>query len=286
MQQLIFSADCLRKSDVGIYMTRDEITAKTGLSRSEQETARKLLKERNLISESYRQTPRKLFFTINFDVLKEAWQLHQGKTAIKPAEKRPARGAERRHQGGQLKTCKSAEMSPTIQSLPEREQKYTTELMSLDEMKKILSEASIQPIADEKLTNLIAEYGESRVKYTLETLALQRTSPNKPPIKNAYAYLEACLSKGIKAPIYFNKKSQEDITTKQPRRLHASEDVQEEGNPDMAQAKAAFLSLTKEERDRYISQARAKDTSEISLVSRHFLECMAIDFFWKEKLLA
>jgi hypothetical protein len=55
-----------------IYKTQDELFAETGLSRREQETARKILKDRHLLEEVKRGTPARLYYRVNLDTLNDA----------------------------------------------------------------------------------------------------------------------------------------------------------------------------------------------------------------------
>ena len=57
---------------LGVYKTQAEIHAETGLSRKEQETGRKVLRELGLITETYKRTEHKLYFLFHPDVF-DAW---------------------------------------------------------------------------------------------------------------------------------------------------------------------------------------------------------------------
>ena len=56
-----------------IYKSQNEIRQETGLSRREQETARKQLAEHQFIEQKYRGIPRRLYYRINLNVLDKAW---------------------------------------------------------------------------------------------------------------------------------------------------------------------------------------------------------------------
>ena len=56
---------------LGVYKTQDEIKAETGLSRKEQETGRKVLRELGLITETYKRTEHKLYFLFHPEVFDE-----------------------------------------------------------------------------------------------------------------------------------------------------------------------------------------------------------------------
>ncbi|MHC5853934.1 hypothetical protein [Nostoc sp.] len=56
-----------------IYKTQAEIEKETGLTRKQQETARKFLKARGLLQEKYTGCPRRLEFWLNKDALNQRW---------------------------------------------------------------------------------------------------------------------------------------------------------------------------------------------------------------------
>lgn len=57
----------------GIFKTQEELTEETGLSRSEQESARKRLKALGLLSEYYARLEHRLYFKVDLDRLNELW---------------------------------------------------------------------------------------------------------------------------------------------------------------------------------------------------------------------
>ncbi len=71
MCKLLFWSDKGSDPDGWIYKTMEEMTVETGLSRREQEGARKLLVERGLLYEKFKGIPRKLFFFVDRDKLDE-----------------------------------------------------------------------------------------------------------------------------------------------------------------------------------------------------------------------
>ena len=56
---------------LGVYKTQDEIKAETGLSRKEQETGRKVLRELGLITETHKRTEHKLYFLFHPEAFDE-----------------------------------------------------------------------------------------------------------------------------------------------------------------------------------------------------------------------
>jgi len=76
VQAALFLSQLLYWSDKGdndgwIYKTQKEFYEETGLSRREQETARRKLKELGILEEKYQGIPRKLYYRVNMDRLVE-----------------------------------------------------------------------------------------------------------------------------------------------------------------------------------------------------------------------
>jgi len=70
--------------DGWIYKTRDEFTEETGLSRWEQEAARKQLRTAGLLHEERRGVPARLYYRVDLDVLNAAWENRSNKKEEKP----------------------------------------------------------------------------------------------------------------------------------------------------------------------------------------------------------
>ena len=58
-------------SELGVYKTQEELEVETGLSRKEQETARKLLREKGVLIETYKRLEHRLYYKIDCDKLDE-----------------------------------------------------------------------------------------------------------------------------------------------------------------------------------------------------------------------
>lgn len=61
-----------RDADGWIFKTQGEIMEETGLTRREQETARKILKDRGFLVEAKRGIPARLFYRVEIDALNDA----------------------------------------------------------------------------------------------------------------------------------------------------------------------------------------------------------------------
>lgn len=72
LSQLFYWSDKGKDPDGWLYKTQEEWTAEVGLTRSEQERARKGLRERGVLEESRRGVPSRLFYRLNADALAAA----------------------------------------------------------------------------------------------------------------------------------------------------------------------------------------------------------------------
>ena len=70
LSQFIYWHDKTEHS-LGVYKTQSEIQTETGLSRKEQETGRKVLRELGLITETYKRTEHKLYFLFHPEAFDE-----------------------------------------------------------------------------------------------------------------------------------------------------------------------------------------------------------------------
>lgn len=92
LSQLFYWSDKGSGGDGWIYKTQNDIEEETGMSRWEQESARKLLREKGLVEETKRGLPAKLFYRVNISALMEAIQKIAEGPANKDAGKPHAQG--------------------------------------------------------------------------------------------------------------------------------------------------------------------------------------------------
>ncbi len=74
MSQAVYWSNRTRQKDDWFYKTQEEWTEETGMTRYEQETARKKLVKLGVIEEKKQGIPCKLFFRVNFEKLKKILQ--------------------------------------------------------------------------------------------------------------------------------------------------------------------------------------------------------------------
>jgi len=79
--QLLYWTGKQRNREGWIYKTQKQITKEIRLTRREQETVRKNLKKLGILEEKYQGIPRKLYFRVNIDRLREIWEEYLRKTA-------------------------------------------------------------------------------------------------------------------------------------------------------------------------------------------------------------
>ena len=131
--QLIYWKGKEANPDGWIYKTRDEILQETGLSRTEQETARQKLRGINFLKEKFKGIPRKLYFYLNLDEINKKWlEIQQN------SDKTARRSLKNRHKVGfpptiRQKTCQQYGGKPTSNTagnLPTTSTEITTEITS------------------------------------------------------------------------------------------------------------------------------------------------------------
>lgn len=109
-----------RTKDEGgwFYKSRDEWQAEIGMSREEQEGARRILRQLGFWQEKLQGVPGRLFYRIDFDTLAQKLaslnQEQGGKPANKLAENPPTRKRKTTRQAGGKSPDKLAEKSPTF----------------------------------------------------------------------------------------------------------------------------------------------------------------------------
>ena len=90
-----------RRDEKGVYKTADEWTEETGLSRREQESARKKLREVGILIEDYDRLNHRMYFTIEEDELQRVWTdfVHSrfDKSAIRESTKGEVGIRQKRH---------------------------------------------------------------------------------------------------------------------------------------------------------------------------------------------
>lgn len=69
LSQLAYWSDKGNAKDGWIWKTQAEMENETGLSRSEQETARRILKEKGILQEARRGVPARMWYLIDWDIL-------------------------------------------------------------------------------------------------------------------------------------------------------------------------------------------------------------------------
>jgi len=72
--QFIYWTGKQRDDEGWIYKTQSEIEQETGLTRTEQETARRILSKKGFLEHKYKGIPRQLYYRINIDAINEAWE--------------------------------------------------------------------------------------------------------------------------------------------------------------------------------------------------------------------
>jgi hypothetical protein len=98
-----------KDGDGWIYKTRDAIHGETGLTRSEQETARRHLREKGFLEEKLRGVPATMHYRLDLDAINDAWE-----STNKPVETPPTSRRKSRQLKGDEAADKMATIPPTI----------------------------------------------------------------------------------------------------------------------------------------------------------------------------
>jgi len=118
--QMLYWYGKQKDKDGWIYKTQEEIKEETGLSRYEQENARKNLRRLGILQEKFKGIPRRLYFKINLDKVNELWieflasKSECGKPTYNNAENQHTRMLETHIQESGKPTYKNAENQHAI----------------------------------------------------------------------------------------------------------------------------------------------------------------------------
>jgi hypothetical protein len=123
LSQIAYWSDKGHSSDGWIWKTREEMTDETGLSRREQESARRILSDLKILQQARRGVPARMWYQIDWDVL----------TNLIDALP-PTRMAETYQLEGTKRANKQVQNVPTIQRVSEKTTKSTS--ISLRESRK------------------------------------------------------------------------------------------------------------------------------------------------------
>lgn len=70
-EQIFYWQDKAENNELGVYKTQSELEEETGLTRKEQETARKKLREIGILTETHKRLEHRIYFKINMEKLDE-----------------------------------------------------------------------------------------------------------------------------------------------------------------------------------------------------------------------
>jgi hypothetical protein len=179
------------------YKTRDEWERETGLTRSEQETARRKLRDQGILEEKLKGVPCQLYFKVNEDRLMELL----GFDNVQLAGNQPTRRRKTRKQDGAIPSYKDAENLPARR--PENDQQegenptsFNNESKNTQEITHKTTPQNTQaPVSDEfaNMVNLFSA-ATGNLPQTGDVLVLNRfvqAEIIKEDIENAVAFFSA-----------------------------------------------------------------------------------------------
>lgn len=124
--QLLYWEGKQRSKDGWIYKTVEEMTEETGLSRREQERARKVLREKGFIQEKLAQVPRRLHYKVMLDRINEAWDEYQ-KSLHQTDELESQNDSHTAPNRRSISTKQPLHTAPNSHTITENTQETTTE---------------------------------------------------------------------------------------------------------------------------------------------------------------
>lgn len=200
LDQMIYWAEGLQKTGQWFFMTQETITQRTGLSRYEQESARKKLKSRGYLMEKYSGVPRKLYFQLNESAINESWEIYQ-----KTLENHDT--AKKQH------ACKRKSPVPVCEKSPDLSDKKTqaykqdsdtathnttNQSGSAQDILSLFMNTPFSKITETSISRSIEKYGFDHVFITSDVLVYQSRSGKQ--IGKPAAYFASCLKTGVLPP--------------------------------------------------------------------------------------
>jgi hypothetical protein len=138
------------------YKTREEWERETGLTRSEQETARRKLRDQGIIQEKLKGVPCQLYFKVNEDRLMELL----GFDNVQLAGNQPTRRRKTRKQAGEIPAIKNDENLPA--RMPESDQQegeiptsFNNESKNTQEITHKTTTQNTQAPANDEFDNMV-----------------------------------------------------------------------------------------------------------------------------------
>lgn len=185
LSQLLYWSDRGSEESGWIYKTQTEWTDETGLTRREQEFARRQLREAGVLEERYSGLPARLYYRIDFDALKAFIDEQVRATAEKPATKMcadvhpvatkpPSRpGAERQSTNTETTTEITAVAAVVIPAEKEQGAKQAAAAASVEAQIKSVKQCGAIIENDEDvlvITELLTEFGLEQVRAAINTI--------------------------------------------------------------------------------------------------------------------
>lgn len=200
LDQLIYWSDGLKKVGEWIYMTQDVISKRVGLTRFEQEGARKKLKSRGFLNEKYSGVPRKLYYKLNEDAINEAWEKHQKSLENQHnAEKPHSRPRKTNNQASRKNTGLDAETPQTYKQYPKPTSNNTSNQRNSESVIiSILLKTPFSRVPKASIQKFIEQYGFDHVFHTADILVYQ--SRKGKSIEKPSGYFSQCLMKDMLPP--------------------------------------------------------------------------------------
>ncbi|WP_196517913.1 hypothetical protein, partial [Nostoc sp. WHI] len=223
-----------------IYKTQAEIEKETGLTRKQQETARKFLKARGLLQEKYTGCPRRLEFWLDKDALNQRWSAFMNNLEL-PIAKITSSWTRRAK-----KSQDDADQKPSIMPNSDNIDSANSAICNALTEQYILPQPSSTECPDSTgynafLGHTVMPPSGNLSIYTKNTSKI--TTHNVPPTQNALSIQESCVCEteqlNLEKPTP-EKPSLEELTQQLPASLSKNpESLQQTNNPSSGSTIAA-----------------------------------------------
>lgn len=185
LSQLLYWSDRGSEDSGWIYKTQTEWTNETGLTRREQEFARRQLREAGVLEERYGGLPARLYYRINFDALGAFIDKQVRVTAEKPATKMCAdvhpvrtkapsrRGTERQSTNTETTSEITAVAAVAIPAKMKQGAEQAAAAASIEaQIKSVKQSGAVIENAEDELviTELLTEFGLDQVLSAINTI--------------------------------------------------------------------------------------------------------------------
>jgi hypothetical protein len=280
LSQAIYLTKRANSGGVGwFYKTITQWEEETGISRHEQETARKALRRFSFWQEERRGVPAQLYYRVDIQALSNEL-LHIASSPISPEasrtkdKKKQSSAHASLPESGKLDCGKAAHKATEKRQtgLPETGKHYKTEITTettttvvVDEIKKLIINTPFRTVNEQSLRTFAKKYGVKHVFDSLDML-IETYKQIAKPVKNPGAILSIGLMRGVTPPpdyVPYHERIEKEKKAKESadqRRIAAETERKAEDEAYNRRAEQ-FDALPEKDREMWLNRARSIVTS-------------------------